>query len=130
MNDAMLTMRCAATGATFSLERDGPDNWRVTLRGAGLAAEASVYAYRGETIAEYCAGLARDWRGFDGVRSWASLESELEIDAASDGVGHLAVTVRLILDPQRQWRVEGVLVVEAGDLERLRAEAAAFAPPA
>jgi hypothetical protein len=34
--------------------------------------------------------LSDDWRGWEGVREWRSLEGEMSIDARHDGRGHVA----------------------------------------
>ena len=70
-------------------------------------------------LAGFLAGLAADWRGWDGKRRWQALEREMEIEASHDGRAHvmLAVTVRR---PERAyaddpWSARVVFTVEAGE---------------
>jgi hypothetical protein len=73
----------------------------------------------GTDLARFLAGLAADWRGWDGKRRWQALEREMEIEARHDGRAHvmLAVTVRR---PERAyaddaWAARVVFTVEAGE---------------
>jgi hypothetical protein len=73
----------------------------------------------GIDLAGFLAGLAADWRGWDGERRWQALEREMEVEAWHDGRAHvmLAVTVRR---PERAyaddaWSARVVFTVEAGE---------------
>jgi hypothetical protein len=108
----------------FSLERERDDYWLARLDGQGASAQCSVYAYLGEGIGEFFRSMARDWRGWAGTRSWSSLEGDLEIEATADGLGHTTLLISLTCDLVRQWRVQGTLVLDAADLERLPGQVA------
>ncbi|MCA2184201.1 DUF6228 family protein [Nonomuraea cavernae] len=40
-------------------------------------------------------GLVVEWRGWNGVRCWTSLEREFALDAPHDGRGHVSLGVTL-----------------------------------
>lgn len=122
----MLVITCSETRATFTLARQEADYWQADLKGRELSCSASVYAFMGDGIDEFFRSMARDWRGWDGVRSWSSLEGELELEASSDGRGHTRLRLRMALDPARDWRIDVVLVIEAGSLDELAAGAKAL----
>jgi hypothetical protein len=44
---------------------------------------------------EFFAGLAADWRGWDGIRSWEGTEGRLELFCVHDGIAHAQVELML-----------------------------------
>ena len=70
--------------------------------------------------------LAEDWRGWEGTRSWRSLEGELELSATSDRLGHVELEVRLDEGAPFQWRVYGMISLEGGQLDSIAAAAQTF----
>src|SRR5262249_54274306 len=53
------------------------------------------YATGFPDLADFFDGLAEDWRGWDGVRTWESAEGDLRIEALHEyGHVHLRVTIR------------------------------------
>lgn len=86
------------------------------------------------TLAGFFRALAADWRGWDGVRTWRSLEGELALDACHDGRGHvsLGVTLRapgLDLDDEA-WSARAVFQLEGGEeMTRLAADLTRFLRP-
>lgn len=64
--------------------------------------------------------MAREWKGWKGTKTWASLEDELRMEASADSTGHvsLAVTMRDYSDPA-EWRLKATLDLEAGQLPEL-----------
>ena len=73
----------------------------------------------GIDLARFFAGLAADWRGWDGKRRWQALEREMEIEAWHDGRAHVMLAVTL-MRPERTyaddaWSARVVFTVEAGE---------------
>lgn len=101
------------------------------LTGSGVPSRALA----GDGLGDFLAALDADWRGWDGVRHWASTHEELEIDAAHDGrrvTFHL--TVRRRVDSHNPgyaggrgaalWELRLPVVVEPGEqLSRLAEQA-------
>ena len=113
---------------SLSIVFDGSEEfWIAELSGHGVSARRRVYAYRPHggfdgTFKEMSAA----WRGWEGEKTWRSLESELQIVSTHDGLGHVKIAVELRMNSKADWRVRGVLVVEAGQLDGLAAEAEEF----
>ena len=62
-----------------------------------------------------------------GSRDWASLEGRFDLTATHDGLGHIPVRVRLRSGPyDDDWRLEGVIWLEAGGLDTVARAAARF----
>ncbi|GAA4608023.1 hypothetical protein BJY16_006634 [Actinoplanes octamycinicus] len=71
------------------------------------------------TLPGFVAGLAADWRGWDGVRTWESWERELALDARHDGRGRVSLGVtlreRVPAGAYEGWSARAVFVLEAGE---------------
>lgn len=104
-------------GCTFTAKLTGP----------GLEAAVDVYDINPERWTKLFRALAQDWRGWRGERSLESLEGHLRLACTADRTGHITFGVRLrhmvIGD---DWRVDAELHVEAGQLDGLADEAAAY----
>lgn len=59
----------------------------ATLVGPRLDATLDIYVDQPEDLPAFFAGLAGDWRGWDGVRQWESLERDLRLACRHDRVG-------------------------------------------
>src|SRR5215212_1777050 len=104
----------------------------VTLSSESLRASARVYnnhyADGVQGLVRFLEDLAANWRGWQGEKSWESVEGDFELACRSDGLGHVEMTVRLssvITDPAG-WRVRCELMVEAGQLDSIAEDARRF----
>ncbi len=97
---------------------------------AGIRATSAIRTLDGDGLASWAAELAESYRGWDGLRSWKSLERDLRIDATNDGRGH--VSLRFVVRGPRgyepdAWEASACVDFDAGeDMRRLAAEIAAF----
>jgi len=94
-----------------------PPHLVVVLIVPGLTAEMEVtehYMSGFDDLASYFEGLAQDWRGWSGARSWTSVEHDLHLVAEHDRVGHVSLTVNLRREIPR-WRAEGTVSIDAGE---------------
>ncbi|MGW3350023.1 DUF6228 family protein [Nonomuraea rubra] len=78
-----------------------------------------MYASLDCTLPGFVEGLAAEWRGWDGVRSWASMERELALDVRHDRRGHVSLGVTLRASgpdwDDTAWSARAVFVLEAGE---------------
>ncbi|MEQ4208855.1 DUF6228 family protein [Actinopolymorpha sp. B9G3] len=89
----------------------------------GLTAESWVYAHNGDGfdgLTDFFRSMAKSWRGWDGARTWSSLEGDLTLTAKHDGHVRLLVQIRDSID----WSAEIELTIDAG--EELTAAVAAL----
>ena len=98
----------------------------VTLRLEGLRASLRVYGYGAEAVVGAFDAMARDWRGWTGMKEWHSVEGDFGLEATHDRLGHIALTVLLRSEAAPRWQAEGELTLEAGALDRLAADARRF----
>ena len=117
-------------GECVDIESDG-DSWLVSLSGPDLSASARAdYGgyYPAGRVAAFFDDLALNWRGWTDEKTWRSSDDQLRFAASHDGLGH--VTLRATLRdrdwPGEVWTVELLLRVDAGALEAIASDVAAF----
>jgi len=71
--------------------------------------------------------VAQNWSGWSGVKSWTAMEGECRLSATSDSTGHVTFQFEISrVERPQSWSTQVSVVVEAGQLERLAAEAHEF----
>lgn len=71
--------------------------------------------------------LALNWRGWEGIKSWVSMEGELELTATCDRIGHVILNVKIPENLiERRWSAQAGVLIEAGQLDRLAIEVKAY----
>lgn len=105
----------------------GADLIRVRILSTGLEAEGDAYEHNGYgALAAFFEGMAADWRGWSGERSYFSLEGHLEITAIHDGHVRLAIRLTEHLG-HSAWKVQAHVVVDPGeDLARAASDVRAL----
>ena len=119
----MTTLRIGNDSSALVLDAAGPtDQLLARLELDGLRAERLVREHVSggfDDLADFFASLDRDWQGWSGVRTWSSLESELEIRAGHDGHVQLDVVLRQFGTLQQYgpepWTATAHLTLEAGE---------------
>jgi hypothetical protein len=120
-----VTVRCqdnASVGVTFR-DRIGLDadavHYAVELRAQGLTARVDeVVAWiRADDLARFLEGLAADYRGWDGARSWQTDDRDLAVSAVfrSGGYVGLTWTVRPWPKAAGGWSSSVTTWLEAGE---------------
>lgn len=93
---------------------------RAGVHAPRVLVEVDVYEDSGyENLARFFEALAESWRGWDGQRSYESIEGDLELVARHDGHIRLGVS----LTPYPAWNLSSGLVLEAGEELDLAAHA-------
>jgi hypothetical protein len=91
----------------------------VELTDAGLTATTTttIGVFGSVELDAFLYGLADEWRGWDGVRSWRSMEGELLIDATHDRTRRVSLDVT-VQPPQTlgapSWSARCLFEVEPG----------------
>ncbi|MFV8130650.1 DUF6228 family protein [Streptomyces syringium] len=88
----------------------------------------SVRTFRGDGLDAFLDELADDFRGWEGARTWRSLEHELTLSAVHGPGGYVRLTWGLHAQPPaEEWCFETTTVHAAGeDMRNLAAELRAF----
>ena len=119
----MFTISSRDDQASLSLVPHDRDFFAATVQSRGLTATSQVSHYQSFGIDAFFADMSRDWRGWPETRTWSSLEGELEIRANSDRAGHIYLEVALQDGAPARWVATANLVLEAGQLEAIAADA-------
>lgn len=94
----------------------------VELRDSGLHVERKVFMFEfdWENLAAYFLDLEESWKGWEGEKSWWSVEQDVAIVATSDGLGHCHLQITVRDGPNPTWQASmSDLKVDAGeDLSR------------
>jgi hypothetical protein len=130
------TVQCAQRGATLGFFDREPedasrpiDHFSIRVTNTNLDATARVYAPD-----PYCYSLgclfreiAAEWRGWDGFKTWQSLEGELKVNCANDRRGHITIAVELRSGfYDLDWHVKTAVLTEAGQLDLFARHARKF----
>ena len=124
-----LVIKSNNAGDRLVIEPDRPDYWTATLDCSELQARHTFYEIHIDSLPQFLTGLAADWRGWEGERTWKSLESDVELTATHDGRGTVALVVTLRNDifdvrSERGWSARALLSLDAGTaLDHLAREA-------
>ena len=101
-----------------SFNNDGwLETYRLRLVAKGCAAELDVdNPPYGKSLAEFFNELSANWKGWEGDKSWASMEGEFKIEATTNRTGHVVIKVTTNQN-NYAWHVIAELAIEAGQLE-------------
>jgi hypothetical protein len=70
----------------------------------------------GDGLARLFAEMAAEWRGWEGVKSWESLEGDLGVAAEHDGLGQITIRVGLRRwEAPPEWEARADLTIDAGE---------------
>lgn len=102
----------------------GSEYYLVTLRENQFEVTGRVYAFdphvRG--LASFFAELAEQWKGWDGLKTWTSLEGEFELECSHDRVGHVTTKATIRSNPYGNgWTGEISFDIAAGSLKEIAA---------
>jgi hypothetical protein len=113
-------------GASLTLDAPMRDTYRATLHAPELTVAATIQHIGGDFLGRFFQELARDWRGWEGARTWHSLEHQLSFEASHSKTGAIGLRVLLRDSSYDAWQIRYDLGVENGDLDRLARDSAAF----
>ena len=96
---------------------------------SGIEISTKTYLYTdGVELANFFKSMASDWKGWTGIKTWASIESDFELEATNNGTNSvdLVFNLRKNLGADDDWALKGRTKIEldvldkiAGEIERL-----------
>lgn len=102
----------------------GSESYRVTLRENEFEVSGRVYAFDplDKGLSKFFAELAEQWTGWDGSKTWTSLEGEFKLECLHDRVGHVTTTATLRSNAYGHgWTGQIRFDIAAGQLEDIAA---------
>jgi hypothetical protein len=70
---------------SYAPGHNGLDALHVEVEADGLTVNAGGLTLRGDGFDHFLTELANDWRGWEGVRRWESLERDVSVEATHEG---------------------------------------------
>ena len=129
-------IRGQANGASIELSgadglgiAPGSETYHVTFRENGIEAGIGVYAFEpnDNSLPRFFAELAEQWKAWEGVKKWSSLEGEFEITCEHDGLGHIGTTAKIHSNQHGNgWTAELRFDFAAGELDGIAGEVKRF----
>ena len=107
-----------AVGAAGDAPYEGEGSFIIELRAEGLHAERTVFVFSfdWENLVAFFEDLAESWRGWDGEKTWNSIEHDLAITATSDPGRHCSLLLTVRGGPHSTWEAAmGGLEVDSGE---------------
>jgi hypothetical protein len=132
----MAALEVASNRDGFSLLIDRtvrPDYYRAELNCGAMHAAVEFYEMNIRPVGDFVNGLASAWRGWDGERTWGSLEGEVGLRASHDKLGTVKLAAELRSDVYASqgggylWTATALLFLDAGGLDSLARRAAELA---
>jgi hypothetical protein len=122
MQDVIAIELRAVDGAVLTFRLTGSTTretyFVVSVKNSWLAASADASTYVSGSPGTLFGDLAKNWRGWEGEKSWSDLEGRVVLTATADLKGHVDVKV-LLKGSYFQDRAEVHLMFEAGMLENI-----------
>lgn len=91
-----------------------------------VSATVLVYDIQPEKWSDLFLEMAKTWKGWEGEKDCESLEGHLRLEATTDALGHVRLTIRLRGLEIDKWSAESSIILEAGQLEVLSSRARAY----
>ncbi|MGW5973883.1 DUF6228 family protein [Streptomyces sp. NPDC055186] len=123
-----ISLRFHQLTRSFPEERDDlMRDFLVTAQGESVRIEVMVRTWGGDGLAVFLAELAEEFRGWNGTRTWRSLEDDLTLAAEHAG-SHVRLTWGLHDRlPDDEWRFEMTTIHAPGeDMRHLAIEVRTF----
>ncbi|MGI5528834.1 DUF6228 family protein [Streptomyces syringium] len=125
---SVLLRFCEPTRPFPEYDDDPVLDFLARARGERVSVDVSVRTFRGDGLDTFLDELAEDFRGWEGARTWRSLEHELTLSAVHGPGGYVRLTWGLhSRPPAEEWCFETTTVHAAGeDMRNLAAEIRTF----
>lgn len=94
------------------------ESFTISIEDDGLQVERLVFVFSHGWIAlaAFFQDLADSWRGWDGTKTWESIEHDLTIKARSDAGRHCLLSFTVRNGPVRTWTAQiGDISIDAGE---------------
>ena len=126
--DSTIEIRSSSGGRSLRFHSRSGDYFVASIEGDGPQASVIVWGYTDcSLLVDLFTSIARDWQGWQGERTWASIEGEFRITATTTRLGRVTLMVQLAhTDGEDDWRLTIPVFTEAGQLEGIARRAAAF----
>jgi hypothetical protein len=104
------------------------DSFAASIEGDGPQATKSIWGYTDcAFLVQLFESIAGDWKGWQGERSWESIEHDLRLAITSSSTGRITILVTLRdYHEEQDWEFTIPIFTEAGQLESIARQVGAF----
>jgi len=112
MNDCVLKSPISSAILTF-YDRD-VEYFTVMYANPSVKLKKRVWGYTDcNLLIDLFMSIASEWRGWKGIKQWASIEGDFSISATCDSLGHVMLNIILVeFDGPEPWMSEVQLGLE------------------
>src|SRR5690242_2485039 len=89
----------------FVLDEPTTNTFRATLITPAIRATVACSHIGGDFLGKFFGEIARDWRGWEGVRHWHSIEYQLNFEATHTKTGRINLRIVLRDSSRDAWEV-------------------------
>lgn len=117
-------IKSADTGAKPEFLDVKGEYFTVVFSSVTLSASQRVWSYTDcRQLTNLFWEMAQSWQGWEGVKTWGSIEGEFNLACTSDKLGHVTLEVDLVeRDTNEPWSPKFNIQIEAGQLEKIANE--------
>ncbi|WP_316367281.1 DUF6228 family protein [Candidatus Thiodiazotropha sp. CDECU1] len=121
-------IKSTSTSATLIFrEREG-DYFSIVYDSPAVKIQKRVWGYTDcQALVGLFQSLAQDWKGWEGVREWSSIEGEFGLSASSDNLGHIELSISFAeFDAPEEWSAKVCLLLDSGQTESIAKKVRVF----
>lgn len=88
----------------------------------GIEISTKPYLYTdGVELANFFKSIASEWQGWAGIKTWASIESDFELEATNNGTNSVDLVFNLRKNDgaDDDWTFKGRIKIELGALDKI-----------
>lgn len=117
MNEIII--KSADTAAKLVFTNVEGDYFTALYESPELRVSRRIWGYTDcELLVDLFEYMAKEWKGWEGEKEWASIEGEFALSCLSDKKGHIHLKLRFVqFEGREPWKAEPTLNLEAGLLD-------------
>ncbi len=109
-----------------NFRRDNLESFDVEIKGLNICGKTRALLEANGSPVAFFRYLAEHWNGWKGTKTWNSSEKELTLEVTRDSTGHLKLIVSILNGGLYDWKLSGILELEAGQLEEIARQIKVF----
>ncbi len=114
-----VTIKCSNYGSILTFSEKTDDYWFVGIKGKDLSGKIRIHDHI-DNPERLFKDISKDWKGFEGTKSYKSLEGELVITARHDRKSHIELQIALTPnDSPDDWVLKFKIFIQINQLEHL-----------
>jgi hypothetical protein len=116
-----VVIKSVYTSATLTFSEKDGEYFNVVYEGAAVKLQKRVWGYTDcQDLVNFFQFIAKEYKGWNGVRKWASIEGEFVLSATCDSLGHVMFSLTICeFNEHETWESNVSLGIESGQTESI-----------